>query len=153
MLLYIIDGFNVIYKIPDLRDSADPRSELIAYIRKNRLTGSRNNRVIIVFDGKADMNLREQEFTVLFSDDRTADDIIKGKVSRMKNKKQAMVVSDDMEIRTTVKSEGANILSVADFVKIKKKTHQAKEDITKDISYSLQREITEELSKLWLKKE
>lgn len=147
MLVYIIDGFNVIHKIPELKTSLSPQKDLIAYIKRKRLTGSKNNRVVVVFDGKPDLTLGEKDFEVFFSQDRTADDVIKEKVSRMKNKRQVLVVTDDREIVSRVKNEGAAVLRVSDFIKTKPKKCK---DEGKDISYKLQHQITEELRRIWL---
>ncbi|UCG35411.1 MAG: NYN domain-containing protein [Candidatus Omnitrophota bacterium] len=149
MLVYIIDGFNVIHKIPTLKSSSNPWQDLISYIKQKKLTGSKNNKVCIVFDGSPRTDaLRERQFQILFSCERDADDVIKERIQKAKNKRQIVLVSDDREIRDFAKAQGANLLSVADFLKVKQKQ---KKEPSKDISYSLQREITEELRKIWLK--
>ncbi|MBU1524491.1 MAG: NYN domain-containing protein [Candidatus Omnitrophica bacterium] len=148
MLAYIIDGFNLVHKISSLKNSASPHTCLIQYIKRNKLTGSRRNRVVMVFDGGINEEAAgEREYEVIFSQDRSADDLIKERVKHAKNKSQILVVSDDREIRDAIKSEGACPLRTADFLKIKKKDNQEKE---KEISYTLQREITEDMRKVWL---
>jgi len=149
MLVYIIDGFNVVHKVCALKASPNPWQDLISYIRQKKLTGSKNNKVCIVFDGNPRLDaLSERQFQILFSCEKDADSIIKEKIQKAKNKRQIVIVSDDREIRSFAKAQGANLLSVADFIKVKQK--QTKEP-DKDISYSLQREITEELRKIWVK--
>ena len=65
MLTYIIDGFNLLHKIRGLKNSYTPQQDLIKYIRSNRLTGSSNNRVIIVFDGHpTDENYVENKYEI-----------------------------------------------------------------------------------------
>ena len=150
MLVYIIDGFNVVHKIPSVKNSPTPRQALIQYIRKNKLTGSRNNKVIIVFDGGF-RQLQEKEFSIIFSGDKKADQVIKERLEKMKNKSQVIVVSDDNEIRNHTKKMRAGSCRSVDFIAPKKKPKK-KEEI-KDISYPVQREITEELRKIWLKEE
>lgn len=148
MLVYIIDGFNLIHSVSILRSSNAPHYDLIHYIKKNKLTGSKNNKVIIVFDGKVNPDVaREMEFEIIFSRDRCADDVIIERVRRMKNKSEVVVVSDDREIRYAVKQERAKSYRIADFVKIKIK----KQKNEKEISWELQKEITQEMSKIWLK--
>jgi len=151
MLVYIIDGFNLIHKINNLRHSLSPHRELIHYIRDNRLTGSKNNRVSIVFDGRPNLEaIREKgNFELFFSQEQSADDLIKTKLSRFKKTSEVVVVSDDREIRSAAKKLGARICRTADFLKTKR-TPREPED-KKDISYTLRSEITEELRKLWLK--
>ena len=146
MLVYIIDGFNLVYKVPSLKKSVNPRKALINYIQDNGLTGSRNNKVIVVFDGFKNLDDTFYGCEVVFSGERKADDIIKNKVKNAHNKRQIVVVSDDREIIDSIKAEGAVSISVFGF--IKKKHKKEKEGIdNKDISYSLQREITEDLRK------
>ena len=72
-------------------------------------------------------------------------------MSKFKKTSEVVVVSDDREIRDAVKKFGARVCRTADFLKTKKK--QTDQEGVKDISYTLQHEITEELRKLWLKDE
>jgi len=151
MLVYIIDGFNLIHRIASLKKSLAPHRDLIQYIRINKLTGSRNNKVIIVFDGRPDQLVQQQEniFEVIFSFQRTADEIIIQRVNRIQNKSQVIVVSDDRQIRDAIKVAGAKSSRTADFIKLKNKVE--KDEKAKDISYVWAREVTEELRKIWLK--
>src|SRR3990167_8989179 len=100
MLVYIIDGYNLTHKIAALKKSAAPQRDLITYIQKNRLTGSPNNKVIIVFDGNLDASLR-REFgfcELIGSADKSADEVIKKKVLTLKPRSEVVVVTDDREI-------------------------------------------------------
>ena len=152
MLVYIIDGYNLTHKVAALKKSDTPQSELVAYIQKNRLTGSRNNKVIIVFDGNLQPGLKSQHagFCELISSGSSsnADGVIKKKVLTIKPRSEVVVVTDDREIVSAVKKSGARVLSVSAFIQ-KKKLKLNPE--AKDISYSLQHEITEEMRKIWLK--
>jgi len=151
MLVYIIDAFNLIHKIPYLRKSSSPIETLVQYIKTNKLTGSKNNKVIIVIDGRRDVFLKENEYKIVFSDQKSADEVIKNIVEREKNKKIICVVSDDREIISYTKLVGANVLKVDEFVRMKKKeVKRNSEEKKKEINYTLQREITEELKKIWL---
>ena len=100
MLWYIIDGWNVIHKIPSLKSSFLIKEDFISFIRKYHLTGSGNNRVTVVFDGRADLEMARKEriADIVFSGGKTADELICSKVSQAKNKRQIVVVSDDNEI-------------------------------------------------------
>lgn len=149
MLLYIIDGFNLLHKIRSLKNSASPHQDLINHIRRNRLTGSRNNKVIIVFDGKINHEIHERDYEVVFSQQISADEVIKKRTAAIKNKRQVVVITDDRQIRDDIKRQGASCRHIADFIKVKRKNIE----VQKKISYSLQREITEELRKIWLKDE
>lgn len=152
MLTYIIDAFNLINKIPYLSNSLTPRSALIDFLRKKHLTGSVRNKVIVVFDGyETDDRILDKSFQILFSDNKTADDVIKDYVARQKYKKQIFVVSDDREIRFYTKEEGAKSLRISEFLHSgKKKDQQNSNHEEKEVTCSEMIEITEELEKLWV---
>ena len=149
MLVYIIDGFNLIYRVTSLKNSSTPHQALINYIKINKLSGSTNNKVLIVFDGNPNLAAIQQRerFEVFFSGESTADELIKKRLSRMKNKKEVVVVSDDREVRDDAKAQGARICRIDDFIKVKEKRKEQK----KEISEILTHEITEEMKKIWLK--
>ena len=151
MLVYIIDGFNLVHRVKSLKNSTTPHRDLIRYIRTNKLTGSKNNKVIVVFDGRVnDDALREKgDFEVVFSGQISADEVIKKRLEKIKNKSETVVVSDDRQIREATKRQGARSYRIADFTKTKKKSERSE----KEISYGLQYEITEELRRIWLKEE
>ncbi|MEI8349962.1 MAG: NYN domain-containing protein [Candidatus Omnitrophota bacterium] len=149
MLLYIIDGFNLVHKVPELKTSDQPHIGLIRYIKTHRLTGSVTNKVTIVFDGFPRPEvLMDKTYQIIFSLERTADAVIKERIAKIKNKSQVVVVSDDREIRDCVRQEKATSLRTFDFLDRKKEKRSVEE---KEISYPLQHEITEELRKIWLK--
>jgi len=151
MLVYIIDAFNLVHRVKSLKSSDTPHRDLIRYIRTNKLTGSWSNKVIVVFDGRVNEDaLRERgDFEVVFSGELSADEIIKKRVDRTKNRSETVVVSDDRQIRDITKRQGARSYRIDDFIKTRKKEEKSE----KEISYGLQHEITEELRKIWLKEE
>ncbi len=155
MLVYIIDGFNVVYKLNELKTAPNPRSALINYIRNHKLTGSSNNKVVLVFDGGIDEEAKglALNFKLIFSLDRSADDLIKKEIIKIKNKSEIVVVSDDRQIRDFAKANRTRILRVGDFIsknKGKNKKNTKSEGNQKNISYAKQHQITEELRKIWL---
>ena len=150
MLVYIIDGFNVVHKIPQVKQSSTPHQDLIHYIKKNKLTGSKNNKVIVVFDGGF-RDLNEKEFEVIFSGQASADALIKKRLDKIKIKSEVIVVSDDKQIREFTIKARAKSYRVQAFLEPKVKSE--KKEPAKDISYPLQREITEEMRKIWLKED
>lgn len=158
MLVFIVDAFNLLHKIPALRESGTPRRDLIRYIAAHELTGSPANKTILVFDGYRPENEdTSTSYEVLFSCGQTADDLIQKKVESYSIKKNLRIVSDDRQVRDRARSSGAAPVYTHEFLKIKKlkkttlsKTLPKNETHTKDISFSLQTEITEELRKKWL---
>ncbi|MBN3040641.1 MAG: NYN domain-containing protein, partial [Candidatus Omnitrophica bacterium] len=129
--------------------------DIIDFIRNNNLTGSKNNKVIIVFDGGNASQIQSQErsYRIIFSFEKKADFYIKKELEKIKNKSQVLVVTDDRDIRDFARSPGAKPVKVSEFIdsKRRKKPKEKNGYYQKDISYSLQREITEELRQIWLK--
>ncbi len=151
MLLYIIDGFNLLHRVPELRKTSAPHNDLINYVRRCRLTGSSNNKVIIVFDGWPPSSfLIDKKYRIMFSNEQEADDIVIQLAKKSKPQSETIVVSDDRKIRDAVSRTKAKPLRTYEFIKIKNK---AVENNKKEISYSLQKEITDEMRKIWLDKE
>ncbi len=150
--MYIIDGFNLVYQIKGLKDSVNPHIGLIDYIRNNKLSGSHNNQVIIVFDGTPNLEAigRKGRFELLFSNQTPADDLIINRIKRINNKKQVVMVSDDRQLRDSARSLGVKVCWAKDFVFSKKKIIEEEEN-KKDISSALKDEITQEMRKIWLK--
>ena len=151
MLLYIIDGFNLVHKIPQVKRSTRPRQDLITYINDKKLTGSPNNKVLIVFDGYPpdDFYFRGR-FQVVFSNELSADEIIMTRLGSAGNKSEVIVVSDDREIRDAARAAKARVCRTKDFIYQPAKAKSQSKEKTKDISYTLQKEITDELRKHWL---
>jgi predicted RNA-binding protein with PIN domain len=150
--VYLIDGYNLLHRIPDLEKSASPQGELVRFIKRHRLTGSHNNRVTVVFDGHEPPGMpAEGGYSIVFSEDRSADDVIKERVAKATNKSQVVVVSDDREIRDCARGEGATICRVDEFLKRARKSSNKNDYDDKDLAPSSMMDITGELEKIWLK--
>jgi predicted RNA-binding protein with PIN domain len=149
---YIVDGYNLVHKIPEIKSSSAPCSELLTFIYKNKLTGSSRNDVWVVFDGgRPPYHINNFQYRVIFSGQESADDRIIKKAEQAKNKKQIIVVTDDRQLAYRARSLGGKSIRVDEFIsKIKRKKKKEKKEEIKDIKYSVQREITEELKKIWL---
>ena len=155
MLWFIIDGWNLANKIPSFKKHEIEHSSVIRFIKDKKLTGSRNNKVTIVFDGNRPYDLRETGFEIIFSGSITADDVIKNRVRREKKKNNIVVVSSDTEISSFIKKEGALAVKAEDFIKKydKKKKQVYEKGDDKDIGFRLKESINSELRRLWLKEE
>ncbi|MCF7886993.1 MAG: NYN domain-containing protein [Candidatus Omnitrophica bacterium] len=152
MLQFIIDGYNLVYKIPEVKSSSAPCSDLLIFIHKNKLTGSFNNDVWVVFDGgRPPYQINNFQYKIIFSGQESADDRIIKKVEQAKNRKQIIVVTDDRQLAYRARFLGGKNIRIDEFIsKIKKKEKKEKKEEIKNIKYSVQREITEELKKIWL---
>jgi predicted RNA-binding protein with PIN domain len=118
----IVDGYNLIHKIPNLksllhRDLEQTRERLIT------LLGSYGERrkveVVITFDGTllhSGHSLNTPKIKVLFSrPPQKADQLIKSLIEQTKHKKLLMVVSSDREITRFAKVCGCEIKSSEEF--------------------------------------
>jgi predicted RNA-binding protein with PIN domain len=161
-LQYIIDGYNVIHHATFTQQAnkktQNPRFALLELIKRNRLTGSVKNKVTLVFDGYP--NLQEtgtlddyaDTVNVIFSRKEVADNRIKKILEDLPNPKNAVVVSDDKEIRFFAKSLRANVIGVKEFIGRQEKVPEDKKDgLESELTYSQMHKINQELRKIWLK--
>ena len=160
---YILDGYNVIHKIPSLvAGTLEARREgLIRILEVENPQGSVRNAVTIVFDGRAGMGVRHEstKVRIIFSCDETADEKIKEMVESADLRKNIVVVTDDKAIRFYVRKLGAQFFSVEQFFgkgrrgggipgdEVKKQSTEKKE-----IPHGLEQQITSELEDIWLKR-
>ena len=121
-LHFLIDGYNVIKKADFFRDSASLRNarRVLIGALENRPKTSKNNQTTIVFDGRNGvgpyLEKSKSQIKIVFSKDRSADEVIKKMVSECPNPKQIVVISDDKELIFSVRSLGAGIMSVNKFL-------------------------------------
>ncbi|MCK5580228.1 MAG: NYN domain-containing protein [Candidatus Omnitrophica bacterium] len=158
---FIIDGYNVIKRIPELADRTleDGRSSLIHFLEIHRPQGSLKNDVIVVFDGRSDVwGPQKASFVkVFFTSDETADEKIKRMVDGHPNKKSVVVVTEDREIQYYVRASGAKVLGVYEFLdKAGEKGFPAagKKGFSqehKNVSKNVEAKINAEMEKIWLK--
>lgn len=159
-LQYIIDAFNLInnpaFK-PVTKTTANIQSSLVNFINLNRLAGSKNNSVILVFDGypPKDQSLpEEQGLSCLFSQAVEADELIKRIVEKSAQPKNIIVVSDDKQVQLMSRLLHARICSVEGFINGKKnnKFVAAKKSDADDfkLTYSKMQKIDAEMKKRWL---
>jgi len=155
-LVYILDGYNIIKRIPqlDIKKLRDSRTTLIKYIEVKRPQGSRRNKIIFVFDGRSDVFGYKitTPYEVIFTKNETADDWIKRKVERSKKRDIFVLVSDDKLLCLYVRSLGAKIVSVSSFFdKADKKPKKAQEEHKVELDSASAYRITKELENIWLK--
>ncbi|MBD3246420.1 MAG: hypothetical protein GF333_05355 [Candidatus Omnitrophica bacterium] len=147
MLHFIIDGFNLIHAVSELEHSRDPHPDLMYYLKRRRLTGSRNNRVTVVFDGWPPLHFHEKEYRVVFSGDRDADTSIVARVRASRPASETVVVTDDRQLRQSVKKLGARVRGTREFLTAPLKPGNGQK---KHIPHSVRKKITDEMSRIWL---
>jgi predicted RNA-binding protein with PIN domain len=166
-LHFILDGYNLIKQTEWLADKKleDSRNALLKFIESQRPQGSIKNKVTVVFDGQPGFarDDRKSFASVIFSCNETADDKIKHLVRGQKNRKSMVVVTNDRDIRYYVRSLGAKILKVEEFLvkasdadagekrQGNNKGRAGKESL-KGITKTLEHKINLEFKEIWLKK-
>ncbi|MHB8155348.1 MAG: NYN domain-containing protein [Candidatus Omnitrophota bacterium] len=159
-LQYIIDAYNLInhpaFK-PVSKSALNIQHALADFIRLKRLTGSKNNRLVLVFDGyppPSDDIPREDGLLCMFSRNQEADELIKKIVQDSASPKNIIVVSDDREVQLTSRFLHAGICNVGEFIGGKKGNKSATDlesaAVDFKLSYAKMEKINAELRKKWL---
>lgn len=158
-LQFIIDGYNVINhpafsgRIPNKH--SDSRDALIQLIKMKKSSSSPHNKFWVVFDGYPHAPYLDNQDTgnimVIFSRAESADERIKKLLELITNPKNAVVVSDDKEIRGFAGLKRARKESVEEFLgSADKIPHKKQLLLEEEITYTQKQKINEELRKLWL---
>lgn len=160
-LHYILDGYNVLHKIPfpESRTLEAQRDILIRFLEERRPQGSLNNAVTIIFDGQAEHYGGHPSATVrvIFTQGETADEKIKKMVADAVAKGHIVVVTDDRAIRYAVRADGVQVLSVRDFIgraSLGSSGTSGKDGISgkgERLAPQTRQKIDEEMKKIWLK--
>lgn len=161
----ILDGYNVINKIPELernlgRNLRTAREALIDYLADRSRRWSHDFKVIVVFDARKVLPDRmplqvRKGITIAFTEPpHDADEVIIQKLRQAKQK-SITVVSDDNKIANHVRAFGGKLLKVREFVCWidKGKNGRPLPSQTMSRKHELDSvtggEITEELAKIW----
>ena len=126
---YILDGYNIIYRLPQFKGDRTIRSErekLVRYLYSEKRHLIRKNQISVVFDGQnnfADMELETSQFSavqIFFSHQTNADDYIVEFIKRqtrleMEKPQVITVVTDDKELQTRVCMLSASAIGVDEF--------------------------------------
>ena len=159
-LQYVIDAYNLInhpaFK-PISKSVLNIQHALADFIRLNKLTGSRNNSLVLVFDGYPpsldDIPSGDGLFCI-FSRRQEADELIKKIIEDSVSPKNIVVVSDDKEVQLTSRFLHAQVCNVAEFILGKKSSRMATvsqlETADFKLSYYQVEKINAELKKRWL---
>lgn len=159
-LQYIIDAYNLInhpaFK-PISKSAVNIQHALVDFIKLNKLTKSKNNALILVFDGypPADGSVPcENGLRCMFSHDQEADEIIKQIVESSRSVGNIVVVSDDKEVQLASRFLHAQICSVGEFICGKQDSLRAAKAklVAEDfkLGFAQMQKINAELKKKWL---
>lgn len=159
-LQYIIDAYNLINhpRFKPEKKSFNIQQCLANFVRFNKLSGSKNNKVILVFDGypkSGEQIPEESNLTCVFSKKKQADELIKEIIESSPEPKNIIVVTDDKEVQIASRFLHARVSNVAEFIGAKsdKRAASARALDTADlkISYSAMQKVNAELREKWLK--
>jgi len=159
-LQYIIDAYNLInhpaFK-PVSKSVLNIQHALADFIRVNELTGSKNNQLVLVFDGYPPCGgeiPRRPGLLCIFSYAQEADELIEKIIRDSTAPKNIVVVSDDKEVRLTSRFLHAQVCNVEEFIcgKQDNKTVRGARLAALDfkLSYAKMEKINAELRKKWL---
>jgi uncharacterized protein len=125
----IVDGYNVIFKVPELGYSTEKcdieilRNRFLAILEQYK--EKRKHKLIVVFDGKGHGNSSEARaagIDVVFSrQDLDADEEIKRMVSKSANPRHITVITADRDIEQYVKKYGCKVVEPLAFYRDMKK--------------------------------
>lgn len=157
-LHFIIDGYNIMKQVfPILGKKVfNDREGFIRFIEEERICGSKNNKITVVFDGRENVFVLRKfsNIEVIFTKGETADEKIKKMVAKSLNKKNLVVITNDNEVKYFAKIQGVKTIGAEEFLeKVKKRKEKFSSGDKKiEADTRLGMEITKELERLWLKK-
>ena len=158
MLHFIIDGYNLLNKIPRFktRPLRRQRESLIGFLEGFKAAISPRNQISVVFDGKSRFSfdhVPQTNVKVIFSRDEEADALIKRMVDEAGAVKSLVVVSDDRQITRYARAKGAGFEGSRQFLSRthKKKAKPSLDDCAK-LDSRRASEVNRELRGLWQKK-
>lgn len=146
-MIYILDAHNIMFKLYDEINFSEHENVRNDFIRKiSNTTISKNNKVIIVFDGKSySQTYKNKNLQIIYSSStgQKADGVIK-QLSEKYEQKKVTVVSSDISIKKYVRQGGLKVMPSKIFVEkylknhisTKKNNTQKNEELnSKDIEY------------------
>ncbi len=120
MKKYLIDGNNLIGKIPSLaklqqKDKQAARAKTAFLI--DRFFSSRKADVFLHFDGFPGEKINTAKIKVIYSENTTADERIKKQIEKENNKRNLIIVSSDGNIKQFAKVCSCDIITCEEFGK------------------------------------
>ncbi|HBO97581.1 MAG TPA: hypothetical protein DE315_00610 [Candidatus Omnitrophica bacterium] len=157
-LHYLLDGYNIIHQMPlpsgALNKLEDQRRHLVQWVGSRAPQGSLRNTVTIVFDGRSDVWSpgAASSIGVVFAQGETADEKIIRMVEEAEHKKNIVVVTDDRSLQCSVRALGAKVSGVQTFLEQGTSPRPTRPESGKNISKTLEHEITSEFARIWIEK-
>lgn len=115
MKTILIDGNNLIHKVLNLKTlfMKEKASSQIALVESVKSRLNKNEKVIFVFDGFGVIKQRE----IIYSNEVTADEVIRHRIEKFSDHKKLKVVSSDNDIINLAKVCGCEVQKSEEFWK------------------------------------
>jgi predicted RNA-binding protein with PIN domain len=132
MIHYIIDGNNLIGKIPRLKElhlknKQLSRSELVA-ILNSYFAGKKIN-LTLHLDGYKNLPLSLSKGKIVYSDSQTSDAKIRDEISRFKNPKLITLVSSDRSLTDFARVNSSTVIKSEEFYGLLNRSNDKNEEI------------------------
>lgn len=130
---YLIDGHNLIAKMPDI-DLSDENDENKLVSKLKGFVAGHGKRVIVVFDkglpGGVDREKSTKKLEVVYASalGSTADDVIIGRIRRLKDAKNWTVVSSDNQVREVALEHKMKVMRSREFLALMNTKKHVKPD-------------------------
>lgn len=134
---YLIDGHNLIARLPDL-DLADPDDEAKLVYKLRSFAARTGKQATVVFDGGlpggVSARLSNNKVTAIFASDRqsTADKILLGLIRKARSPRAYTLVTSDSELLSAAQTCGMPTLTAALFAEELTKAHLPSADEEKE---------------------
>lgn len=140
---YIIDGNNLIGKINFLhkiqqKDKQHSREKLAFMI--DNYFHEKNAKVTIHFDGFKNLPIKLNQAKIIYSDSKSADDMIKNQIELANNRKNLVVITSDNNIQEFARVCSCLIIKSEEFART---ILSKKQDDEKDIIEKMKNDVEE----------
>ena len=125
MLHYILDGNNLIGQHQQLKQiqksNKQASREKLAFMIGNYFADKKVN-VSLHFDGYPKESIRILKEKIIYSENKSADEIIKNEIEFAKNRTKIILVSSDNNLKEFAKVCGCKVLSSLEFISLMNQT-------------------------------
>jgi uncharacterized protein len=113
---FIIDGNNLIGKMHRIKskDKITDREQL-SFILERFFSGKKT-KVSLHFDGHKNLPIKVSGIKIIYSENRTADELIKNEIEKTDNRKNITLVSSDNNLREFARVCSCSVMSSEDFI-------------------------------------
>lgn len=115
MQYIFIDGNNLIGYLQKTKKKTFNRSDLIIYLE--RFFVNKRNNIYVFFDGYPNEIVASNIIKIMYSKNKTADEIIRDEIENYINSKKVTVVTSDRNLQEIAKVNYSKVISCEDFIK------------------------------------